>query len=453
MRRNRFRKIIVEFLRNIAGEFEMLLLVFANRHMRCAINENVGCHQHRIIIQADGRILAILAGFFLELRHAVQPANARYAIEHPRKLGMFGHLALVEDDVFLRIDATGDEGRCHFADIGDKLLGVMRLRDRVHIDDAIDALMALLQLDEFDDGAEIIPEMEIAGRLNAGKHQFFESHFEIPRALGLAGVMATTGPRCKRSGAFQVRETDRAGQQCKNEEQADPARDEEREGESATEQGHPTRKEGRSPARGRPEQEPHGRGRNQPAQEFEERGGVRLPPALPGERDPEHQGLRNAADPGGDGDARHPIMLAQHEGRPCRDKRGHKHSRYGWPRPLLCEEGLRKHPRRRSEGQEDREPNQGGDGGVSIGDRERAMLEENVDDRPRHDRQADGSWARQQERPIQTALDLIMQAVARFRERGKVRHRDNRNGCSDKAKRQLRNTISIMQLRHRARQA
>ena len=42
-------------------------------------------------------------------------------------------------------------------------------RDRMQIDDAIKTIMRLLQLDEFDDGTEVISKVQIAGRLHAGK--------------------------------------------------------------------------------------------------------------------------------------------------------------------------------------------------------------------------------------------------------------------------------------------
>ncbi len=74
------------------------------------------------------------------------------------------------------IDAAGDEGRGDLADVAPELRGVLPHRDRVQVDDAIDAVVALLQRDELDDGAEIVAEMQIAGRLNPGKHQLLETH-------------------------------------------------------------------------------------------------------------------------------------------------------------------------------------------------------------------------------------------------------------------------------------
>ncbi len=154
----------------------MLLLVFADRHMGGAIDQNVGRHQRRISVEADRGVLAVLAGLLLELRHAVEPAEPGDAIENPGKLGVLGDLALVEHDVFFRIDAAGDEGRGDFANGVRQLGRLLPYRDGVQIDHAIDAVVAVLQLDEALDGAEIIAEMQIAGRLHAGKHQFFEGH-------------------------------------------------------------------------------------------------------------------------------------------------------------------------------------------------------------------------------------------------------------------------------------
>ena len=91
---------------------------------------------------------------------------------------MAGDLALVEHDVLLRIDAGGDEGRGHLAgvarELGRAAPDVHPLRDRVHVDDAIDAVVGLLQLHEVDDRAEVIAEMQIARRLDARKNPFNE---------------------------------------------------------------------------------------------------------------------------------------------------------------------------------------------------------------------------------------------------------------------------------------
>ena len=169
MRGDRFGKVVVELDGDVAGQLEMLLLVLADRHMGGEIGEDVGGHQVRIGEQADGGVLAVLAGLLLELGHAVQPAHAGDAVEHPGELGMGGDLALVEDDMRLGVDAGGDEGRRHLAGRGGELLRILPDRDRMHVDDAIDAVVGRLQLDEALDGAEIVAEMQVAGGLDARK--------------------------------------------------------------------------------------------------------------------------------------------------------------------------------------------------------------------------------------------------------------------------------------------
>ena len=163
-------EIIVELLRDVARQLQMLLLVVADRNVGRAIDENVSGHQHRIVVEPDRRVLPVLARFLLELGHAVEPAEPRDAVEHPGQFGMLGDPALVEDDVGFRVDAAGKKGRGHLARGARKLLRLVGHRHRMQVDDAIDARMRLLHLDEALDRAEIIAEVQIAGRLNAGKH-------------------------------------------------------------------------------------------------------------------------------------------------------------------------------------------------------------------------------------------------------------------------------------------
>ena len=67
------------------------------------------------------------------------------------------------------IDARGDEGGRDLAGVLGKLFGVLEHGDGVEIDHAIEVAMLGLKRHEFGDGAEIVAEMEIAGRLHAGE--------------------------------------------------------------------------------------------------------------------------------------------------------------------------------------------------------------------------------------------------------------------------------------------
>ncbi len=147
----------------------MLLLVLADRHMRRLIAEDVGGHQHRIGIEAEPGHVAVLARLFLELRHPVEPAERRQAAEQPAEFGMRADHALVEDDAAFGVDAGGDIGGGDLARRMAQFGRILRHRHRVQIDDAEDALEIVLQGDPVADRAEIIAEMQIAGRLDAGK--------------------------------------------------------------------------------------------------------------------------------------------------------------------------------------------------------------------------------------------------------------------------------------------
>ena len=111
---------------------------------------------------------------------------------------MLSHLALVEHDVLLGIDPTGDKRGGDFADRAGQFGGILPCGDGVQVDDAVDAVVAILQLDEALDGAEVVAKVQIAGRLHAGKHQFLEGHIRMLRAAesGLTRASHATATAC-----------------------------------------------------------------------------------------------------------------------------------------------------------------------------------------------------------------------------------------------------------------
>ena len=143
--------------------------------MRGLVDQDVGCHQRRIGEQAQRDVLAVLAGLFLELRHAAHPAHAGDAVEDPGELRVLGHHRLVEDDLLGAVDAGRQEGRGDLARLRGKLGGLLPDRDRVLVDHAVEALVVVLQAREVADRAEIIAEMEIAGGLHPRKDPALEA--------------------------------------------------------------------------------------------------------------------------------------------------------------------------------------------------------------------------------------------------------------------------------------
>src|SRR5690606_23565600 len=152
----------------------------------------------------------------LELRHAVQPAHARDAVEHPRKFRMARNLALVEDDRLVGIDTGGEIGTRDLADIVGQFGRILPQRDGVHVDDAIDARILILQRHETPDGAEIIAEMQVAGGLDARKDARRElGHYETIRETMKRGFSAVFPRReCPRRAAWPSLPGERCYRQC-----------------------------------------------------------------------------------------------------------------------------------------------------------------------------------------------------------------------------------------------
>ena len=175
-RGDRFRVVIVEFGGDVAGQLQMLLLVVPHRHMGGLVEQDVGGHQRGIGQKPERDVLGIFPRLVLELGHAVHPADPRDAVEDPRQFGVLDDLALVENDMGFGVDPRRDERRGDLAGGAAQFVGVLPDGDRVHVDDAIDALMGLLQRHETADGAEIVAQVQVARGLDAGKDAIFDGH-------------------------------------------------------------------------------------------------------------------------------------------------------------------------------------------------------------------------------------------------------------------------------------
>ena len=96
----------VEPQREVAGQLDVLALVGADRHLRGAVEQDVGRHQGGIGEQRDpGGVDA--AALLLELDHPVQLAGGGDALEQVGQLGVRRHLALPEQGG--PVEADGEE--------------------------------------------------------------------------------------------------------------------------------------------------------------------------------------------------------------------------------------------------------------------------------------------------------------------------------------------------------
>ena len=158
----------------------MLFLILSHRHMRRLIQQHVGSLQHGVSEQRDRLAFAVLARLVLPLRHAVEPAHPRRAVQQPLQFGMGRNLRLIEQHGLCRVHSAGDQRGDHFACVLRQFGGAVRLRDRVQVGKEDEAFAArcmgfILKLHIVDDSAEVIAEMRLARRLDAGN----DSHFGI----------------------------------------------------------------------------------------------------------------------------------------------------------------------------------------------------------------------------------------------------------------------------------
>ena len=97
----------VEAHRDVTRQLDVLALVVADGDAVGVVQEDVGRHQGRVGEQAGGDELAGVArGLVLELRHALQLADARGALEQPVELGVLGDMALHEDRAHVRVESA-----------------------------------------------------------------------------------------------------------------------------------------------------------------------------------------------------------------------------------------------------------------------------------------------------------------------------------------------------------
>ena len=99
---------MIEALGEIAGELDVLELVFAEGDIGGVVEENVGGHQNRIVENADVTGVATF-GLFFVLNHARSLAHGGDTIEEPAEFGVGGNARLAVDvDVVVQNEAGGE---------------------------------------------------------------------------------------------------------------------------------------------------------------------------------------------------------------------------------------------------------------------------------------------------------------------------------------------------------
>ena len=96
-KRESLAKFAIEALSDVAGEFEVLKLVFANGDVNGIVKQDVCSHEDGIIKDADINIVALARGFFFPLDHATHFAHGSDGVKDPTKLAVSGYVGLAVD--------------------------------------------------------------------------------------------------------------------------------------------------------------------------------------------------------------------------------------------------------------------------------------------------------------------------------------------------------------------
>lgn len=159
---------MVELLREVAGQLEVLLLIFTHRHQVGVIKQDIRGHQDRVEKQA-GVDRLLLAGLVLELGHPLQLSQGAKATEDPGQFGMPDDMGLHEEPAPGRVEPAGHV-------LGEARISVIPElgrdggdRDGVLVNDAEVAIVVVLHPAPVKDRPEVITQMQAACRLGAGQ--------------------------------------------------------------------------------------------------------------------------------------------------------------------------------------------------------------------------------------------------------------------------------------------
>ena len=114
-----------------------------------------------------GGVAALLLRLVLELRHPRRLAETGETAQHPSEFGVRGDMALHEDRAAGRVDAQRQVLRGGHERATAQLLGILRDRDRVQVDDAEVSVVLVLQTHPLADRAQRVAEVQ---RIRRGLH-------------------------------------------------------------------------------------------------------------------------------------------------------------------------------------------------------------------------------------------------------------------------------------------
>ena len=138
---------------DLARQLQVGGLVLADRHERGLVDDDVGRLQDRVGQQPVIDVVGLVGLLLLVRRGPLQPAHRRDRAQQPGELGVLRPVALDEQRAALRVEAEGQQRGGHLARPRPQEDGVVRARQRVVVDDAVDRLVLALERDVVPDRA------------------------------------------------------------------------------------------------------------------------------------------------------------------------------------------------------------------------------------------------------------------------------------------------------------
>ena len=158
---------LVYFHSQIARDFNVLLLVFPDRHHVAVVDQDIGGHQDRVTKQADGRGHAASQFVFIRMS-AFQQSHGSDGGKNPGQLGHLRHIRLQKKRPALGVQPAGQKVDGHPATVFTQGLRVSHAGERMIIGDEIESLALGLEADGGAHHAEIVADVEDPAGLNAG---------------------------------------------------------------------------------------------------------------------------------------------------------------------------------------------------------------------------------------------------------------------------------------------
>ena len=162
----------VEAVGNVPRDLQVLLLVPPDGHKIRPVQQYIRRHQHGVREQPGIDIVRVLRRFVLELSHARQFADVCVAVKDPAEFRVLVDVRLQIQHIFFRIQAARQIQRQQVVDPFAQELRILPHGERMHIGDAVHAIVLVLQFREVAQRAEVISQRQLAGRLDRAVYAF-----------------------------------------------------------------------------------------------------------------------------------------------------------------------------------------------------------------------------------------------------------------------------------------